>query len=34
LFGKELTSRIAVSLVMSIPPLARSIIKNTHGRPF
>lgn len=34
LFGRELTSRIAVSLVMSIPPLARSIIKNTHGRPF
>ena len=34
LFGAELTSRIAVSLVMGIPPLARSIIKNTHGRPF
>ncbi|MEJ1236758.1 NAD(P)/FAD-dependent oxidoreductase [Chryseolinea sp. T2] len=34
LFGRELTSRIAVSLVMSIPPLARSIIRNTHGRPF
>ncbi|MGC3948322.1 MAG: NAD(P)/FAD-dependent oxidoreductase [Chryseolinea sp.] len=34
LFGKELTSRIAVSLVMNIPPLARSIIKNTHGRTF
>jgi flavin-dependent dehydrogenase len=34
LFGRELTSRIAVSLVMNIPPLARSIIKNTHGRPF
>lgn len=34
LFGRELTSRIAVSLVMGIPPLARSIIRNTHGRPF
>lgn len=34
LFGRELTSQIAVSLVMNIPPLARSIIKNTHGRPF
>jgi flavin-dependent dehydrogenase len=34
LFGRELTSRIAVSLVMNIPPLARSIVKNTHGRPF
>jgi len=34
LFGQELPARIAVSLVMSIPPLARSIIKNTHGRPF
>lgn len=34
LFGRELTSRIAVSLVMNIPPLARSIIKNTHGQPF
>lgn len=34
LFGRKLTSKIAVSLVMNIPPLARSIIKNTHGRPF
>jgi flavin-dependent dehydrogenase len=34
LFGRELTSRFAVSLVMGIPPLARSIIRNTHGRPF
>ena len=34
LFGRELTARIAVSLVMNIPPLARSIIRNTHGRPF
>lgn len=34
LFGRELTSRIAVSLVMNIPPLARSIIRNTHGPTF
>lgn len=34
LFGKEFTSRIAVSLVMNIKPLASAIVKNTHGQPF
>jgi len=34
LFGRELSSRIAVSLVMNIGPLARGIIRSTHGEPF
>ena len=34
LFGKEFTSRVAVSLVMNIRPLATAIVKNTHGEPF
>ena len=34
LFGNELTSRMAVSLVMNIQPLATAIVRNTHGQPF
>ncbi len=34
LFGQEVTSRVAVSLMMNIKPLARTIIRNTHGQPF
>jgi len=34
LFGNEITSRVAVSLVMNVSPLAKAIIRNTHGQPF
>ncbi|MEO5976662.1 MAG: NAD(P)/FAD-dependent oxidoreductase [Chryseolinea sp.] len=34
LFGKELTSRIAISAVMNIKPLGKIIVKNTHGEIF
>lgn len=34
LFGKALTSRIAISAVMNIKPLGRIIVKNTHGESF
>lgn len=34
LFGKELTSRIALSLVMNIRPLGNMIVKSTHGDVF
>lgn len=34
LFGNAFTSNLTVQLVMSIPPLAKTIIKNTHGEPF
>lgn len=34
LFGDAFTSNVIVNLVMNTPPLARAIIKNTHGDPF
>ncbi|MEJ7643217.1 MAG: NAD(P)/FAD-dependent oxidoreductase [Chryseolinea sp.] len=34
LFGRDITSRFTVSLVMNIEILAKAIIKNTHGQPF
>ncbi|WP_420384739.1 NAD(P)/FAD-dependent oxidoreductase [Roseivirga sp.] len=34
LFGSKFTSEIAVGLMKALPPLARTIMKNTHGQPF
>lgn len=34
LFGSPLSSELAVGLVQSVRPLARKIMKNTHGEPF
>ncbi len=34
LFGREVTSKIAVSLVMNIQALAKMIVSKTHGQPF
>ena len=34
LFGNAFTSNLMVNLVISAPPLANAIIKNTHGEPF
>ncbi|MBA4056562.1 MAG: FAD-dependent oxidoreductase [Marivirga sp.] len=34
LFGNAFTSNLIVNLVMNTPPLANTIIKNTHGEPF
>lgn len=34
LFGSKLSSELAVGVMNSIPSLAKTIIKNTHGQPF
>ncbi len=34
LFGSKVSSEIAVRLMKSMPPLAKNIMKNTHGQPF
>jgi flavin-dependent dehydrogenase len=34
LFGNEWTSNAAVSLAINIRPIAKMIIRNTHGNPF
>lgn len=34
LFGNEMASNLAVRLILSVRPLANSIIRNTHGEPF
>ncbi len=34
LFGSRYTSEIGVQLFKSVPPLARQIMKRTHGQPF
>lgn len=34
LFGARITSSLAVNLVLNIPPLAKAIVKGTHGRVF
>lgn len=34
LFGSKISSELAVGLVQSVRPLARRIMKNTHGEPF
>ena len=34
LFGSKITSSLAVGLMRAVPPFAKVIMKNTHGKPF
>jgi menaquinone-9 beta-reductase len=34
LFGNSVSSAIAIQLVLNVKPLARAIVKSTHGEPF
>ena len=34
LFGSEFSSNVAVNLALYVKPVAKAIIKNTHGQPF